>query len=224
MTLRVSKQSLREPKNVNGSAKSVEGLRTRKKKETRQALASAATELFKSRGYDNVRMRDIAIAANVSEQTLYNYFPSKEHLIFDQQQEFESRILDTVIGRTNGVPLSKALRQGAVQFLDDLIRNAGRATGIPSSVATGPELRRVWIEMNARHADSLTEALLKFSLMHDRPTAKLLARSVVALFASIFEGVGEGIIAGKSRDRIRKELSSAIDSMTALVERGFDRR
>lgn len=200
----------------------VEGLRTKKKRETRETLAMIAAELFKARGYENVRMRDIADAANVSEQTLYNYFPSKEHLIFDQQQEFEARILNIVVSKADGASLSEALRKGAFQFLDDLTRNVGEATGIPNSVTTGPELRRVWIEMNARHADSLTDALLQADRKRDRATAKFIARSVVALFAAILEGVGEAILAGKNREPICREMRASIKSMAALVERGFD--
>jgi AcrR family transcriptional regulator len=203
---------------------SVEGLRTRKKRETRHSIAEAAAELFKLRGYDNVRMKDIAHAADVSEQTLYNYFPSKEHLIFDQQQEFEARIVNAVIGKLEGVPLSEALRHGATQFLHDLSQTVGKATGISSDVATGPELRRVWIEMNARHADRLTQTLLEAGWTDDRPTAKFVARSAVALFAVIFEGVGEAIISGKSRSAIRREFSCAIDSITAIVALGLDSR
>jgi AcrR family transcriptional regulator len=209
-------------RNKHASGNSAEGLRTRKKKETRHKIAKVAAKLFRSRGYDNVRMKDIALAADVSEQTLYNYFPGKEHLIFDQQQEFEERIVNTVTGKPDGVPLSEALRHHATQFLHDLSRNVGKTTGISSDVATGAELRRVWIEMNARHADSLTQALLESGWTDDRPTAKFVARSVVALFAVIFEGVGEAIISGKSRSAIRRELSSAIDSMTALVALGLD--
>lgn len=211
-------------KNMYASGNSVGGLRARKKKETRHKIAEVAAKLFKSRGYDNVRMRDIAIAADVSEQTLYNYFPSKEHLIYDQQQEFEARILSTVTGKPEGVPLSEALRHHAIQFLHDLSRNVGKATGISRDFATGPELRRVWIEMNARHADSLTQTLIESGWTEDRPTAKFVARSVVALFAVIFEGVGEAIISGKSRSAIRRELGCAIDSMTAIVALGLDSR
>ena len=40
-----------------------------------------------------MRMIDIARAADVAEQTLYNYFPTKEHLIFDMDQEFEAESL-----------------------------------------------------------------------------------------------------------------------------------
>ena len=166
-------------------------------------------------------MKDIARAADVSEQTLYNYFPSKEHLIFDQQQEFESRILSIVVGKPSGTPLSEALRQGAARFLDELSHAVGKQEAIPDSVITGAELRRVWIEMNARHADSLTDALLQAGWTQDRATGKFLARSIVALFATIFEGVGEAAIAGKTRAAIRKELNCSIDSITTLIGKGF---
>jgi AcrR family transcriptional regulator len=106
-------------------------------------------------------MRDIACAANGSDQTLCNYFSSKEHLIFDQQQEFEERILRAAIGTSSGMPLSETLRQGASRLLHDLSKNVGKVNGIPGEAATGPELRRVWIERNARHADRLPDALLE---------------------------------------------------------------
>jgi hypothetical protein len=138
--------------------------------------------------------------------TLY-YFPTKEHLVFDQHQEFEARILAVVLTKPTGVLISEVLQQEAERFLQELTRNIGRAKAISHSVTVGPDFRRVWIEMNARHADSLTEALLRSGKTDDRPTAKFIARSVVALFAVILEGVGEAVLRGKKREWIRKELS-----------------
>jgi AcrR family transcriptional regulator len=196
------------------------GLRERKKLETRRALAKTAAKLFRSHGYVNVRMIDIARAADVAEQTLYNYFPTKEHLVFDQAQEFETRILAVVLEKPKKMPLAEALRREATKFLDELSATAGEATGIPNAVATGPELRRVWVEMNAHHADSLTDVFLKAG-MEDRASAKFLARSIVALFAVILEGVGEAAIAGKSPSAIRKRLSRSIDAITTMIDHGF---
>jgi AcrR family transcriptional regulator len=196
------------------------GLRERKKLETRRALAKTAAKLFRSHGYENVRMIDIARAADVAEQTLYNYFPTKEHLVFDQAQEFEARILAVVLEKPKKMALAEALRREATKFLDELSDMAGEATGIPNAVATGPELRRVWIEMNAHHADSLTDAFER-SGMEDRASAKFLARSIVTLFAVILEGVGEAAIAGKSPAAIRKRLSRSIDAITRMIENGI---
>src|SRR5215831_15955949 len=96
-----------------------EGLRNRKKQQTRKTIATVAAELFNSRGYENVRMRDIAHAADVSEQKLYNYFPTKEHLVFDQQQEFEDRILAAVLKKPPDIPISGARQPEAERFLEE---------------------------------------------------------------------------------------------------------
>jgi DNA-binding transcriptional regulator YbjK len=59
---------------VNSSVQS-EGLRNRKKQQTRETIATVAAELFNSHGYENVRMRDIAHAANVSDQSTTTSLP-----------------------------------------------------------------------------------------------------------------------------------------------------
>lgn len=197
-------------------------MRARKKKQTKQHIAAVAARLFKAHGYPNVRMVDIARSADVSEKTLYNYFPTKEHLIFDMDQEFEARILSVVRNRNPGTSLPMALRTGTVAFLNEISGSIGKQTGVPASVATGPELRRVWIEMNAHHADALAEEFIRErGASISRANAKFLSRSIVAIFAVIMEGLGEGAIAGKSRATIIKSLRSDINSIIDQFEHGF---
>ena len=50
------------------------GLRERKKARTRRVIADAAARLFAERGYERVAVRDVAREAEVSDQTVYNYF------------------------------------------------------------------------------------------------------------------------------------------------------
>jgi AcrR family transcriptional regulator len=186
------------------------GLRARKKEQARQSIASAAARLFRKHGFENVRMVDIAEAADVSEQTVYNYFPTKEHLIFDLDQEFEQRIIEIVIRRPAGTTISEAVRAGALRFLDEASRSLGKKSGIPEAVATGPVLRRVWVEMNSRHADRLTEALIESGMA--RASAKILARSIVAVFAVTLEEIGEAAIAGKSRSVLMREMRPILET------------
>lgn len=49
--------------------------------ETKQAILTAAGELFAARGYDAVTMREIANAAGCSHTTIYIYFSDKEALL-----------------------------------------------------------------------------------------------------------------------------------------------
>jgi len=81
------------------------GLRGRKKAQQRLDLIEVAVKLFKKKGYETVRMEDIAAAANVSTKTVYNYFPIKrdiliEFLVSDRERAIAQfqKVLDTPAG------------------------------------------------------------------------------------------------------------------------------
>jgi AcrR family transcriptional regulator len=67
-------------------AETATGLRERKKRETRRALAQAGLELFVERGYEATTLAEIADAAGVSTRTIFAYFPSKEDILFSSLQ------------------------------------------------------------------------------------------------------------------------------------------
>jgi len=50
----------------------------------RQQLSDTATQMFLERGFDAVRVAEIAEACGVSEKTVFNYFPTKESLLLDR--------------------------------------------------------------------------------------------------------------------------------------------
>ncbi|MFJ9776398.1 TetR/AcrR family transcriptional regulator [Kitasatospora sp. NPDC101157] len=87
------------------------GRRERKKAQTRQALADAALELFLERGYDQVGVKDVADAADVSVTTLFKHFPSKEALVFDQDDDLEAALVAAVRERPAGRSIPQALRE-----------------------------------------------------------------------------------------------------------------
>jgi AcrR family transcriptional regulator len=62
----------------------MEGRRERKKQQTRQVISDVATALFLERGFDAVTVAEVARAADVAVQTVFNHFPAKEDLFFDQ--------------------------------------------------------------------------------------------------------------------------------------------
>ncbi|MFD1052341.1 TetR/AcrR family transcriptional regulator, partial [Kibdelosporangium lantanae] len=86
------------------------GRRERKKAATHQALADAALRLFLERGYDNVGVREIADAADVSTTTLQKHFPSKESLVFDRDTDIEETLIAAVRDRAPGTSVLDALR------------------------------------------------------------------------------------------------------------------
>src|SRR4051812_29484183 len=95
-----------------------EGLRERKKRETRRLLAELATYMFAEHGFDHVKVSEIAAAANVSEKTVFNYFSTKEDLILDGREEVESELLRTVVSRPPGESILAAVRRHTLAVAD----------------------------------------------------------------------------------------------------------
>jgi len=78
------------------------GLRERKKLATRQLIAETARRLFAERGFDRVTVAEIARSADVSEKTVFNYFATKEDLVYWQLEAFEARLLGAISEREPG--------------------------------------------------------------------------------------------------------------------------
>ncbi|MEH1164181.1 TetR family transcriptional regulator [Micromonospora sp. CPCC 205539] len=91
------------------------GLRERKKAETRAALGWAAIHLTAERGYDNVRVEDIAEAAGVSPRTFNNYFSSKAEAIASRHLDRSLRTAAALRERPVDEPLWAALTQAALE-------------------------------------------------------------------------------------------------------------
>jgi AcrR family transcriptional regulator len=77
---------------TTGTDPITEGLRERKKRLTRQLLSDTATMLFLERGFDGFKITEVAEACGVSEKTVYNYFPTKESLILDREEDMVDAI------------------------------------------------------------------------------------------------------------------------------------
>src|SRR5215211_8788838 len=78
------------------------GLRERKKQRTRELIAETARRLFVERGFDAVPVTELAREAEVSEKTVFNYFPTKEDLVYWRLETFEYELLEAVRGRDPG--------------------------------------------------------------------------------------------------------------------------
>jgi AcrR family transcriptional regulator len=110
----VHSQNAERDEELNGDAGRagdgrVLSLRERKKLATREALGAAATRLALERGFDNLRVEDIAEAAGVSPRTFNNYFSSREQAICALRNAHVERIAAALRARPAGEPLIDAL-------------------------------------------------------------------------------------------------------------------
>ena len=85
-----------------------EGLRERKKRRLRQRISDVATAMFLVEGFEHVTVARIAAACEVSEQTVFNYFPTKESMFLDRSDAMIEAVADAVRDRGNG-PLGDAV-------------------------------------------------------------------------------------------------------------------
>lgn len=66
--------------------------------------------LFLDRGFEQVTVAEIAAAAEVTEKTVFNHFPTKEELVLPQDHDTESALLDALRSRPAGTSALTALR------------------------------------------------------------------------------------------------------------------
>ncbi|GAA3073225.1 TetR/AcrR family transcriptional regulator [Streptosporangium carneum] len=183
------------------------GRRERKKAATRQAIADAALRLFLERGYDDVGIREIADAADVSTTTLFKHFPVKEALVFDEAEDVETSLLAAVRDRPSGQSIPAALREHALRF-----RRAGANSTpefrafldlINSTPALSDYQRAIWL----RYTTSLAQAIAEDSgLPADDPACTALAHFALEAPSSV---------------RGHHDASEAITRAFDLLDRGW---
>jgi AcrR family transcriptional regulator len=94
------------------------GLRERKKAKTRAAIQDHALRLFREQGYDATTVEQIAEAAEVSESTLYPYFPTNEDLVL--WDEFDPLLIESFRAQPPELSPLEALRRSFHAVFDSL--------------------------------------------------------------------------------------------------------
>jgi AcrR family transcriptional regulator len=159
------------------------GRRERKNAQTRRALADAALRLFLERGYDQVSVKEIADAVDISVPTVFKHVPDgKEALMFDDGVERRAALLAAVRERPAGQSVMAALRtfmSGRGPFLTDPAPEIRRRTElIMKTPALRSYSRKLWI----RCEDDLAAAIAtEIGRTPDDMTARAAARSVLEI-------------------------------------------
>ncbi|QPZ38047.1 TetR/AcrR family transcriptional regulator [Paramicrobacterium chengjingii] len=157
------------------------GRRERKNLQTRRALAEAALVLFMRKGYDQVSVKEIADAVDISVPTLFRHVPDgKEALIFDDGTERRESILAAVHERRDGQTVISALHEFMASrgpFVAHPSAELRRRTDlIVSTKALRDYSRVLWVRCEAPLADAIADEL-------GRPandvTSRALARYVL---------------------------------------------
>lgn len=194
------------------------GLREQKKARTRTAIAAAAAGLFARDGYPDVTMAQIAAESGVADQTLYNYFPTKESLVFDRSGEFESSLAEALTSRPDGVGLADAFGGWLEHFLlgDGARRSVRSAGGMPRLVARSDSLRRALLDQSHQFATALAARLVQADGL-DEPAALAIADALLAVFVRTVEQLGEATEEAALHD-ICHRAAAAIEALRPLTD------
>jgi AcrR family transcriptional regulator len=150
------------------------GRRERKKAATRKSISDVATMLFLERGFDNVSIREVADAADVSPTTVFAHFAQKEALVFDEDDEQRGRLVAAVRDRRAGSTINHALRDFYVAEIELNAQEHGDevARTFMNFLNETPALREYAAKMWLRHEDALADAIAG-ELGRDAPTAEI---------------------------------------------------
>ena len=94
-----------------------QGLRDQKKVVTWRSINAAATKLFLDRGYEAVSIEEIAAAAKVSPSTFFNYFSTKEAVVFDSDPEDATTVRGLLAARPPGEAMWTSLSEVLIGYL-----------------------------------------------------------------------------------------------------------
>jgi len=198
------------------------GLRELKKERTRRHIADTAARLFAEHGYEHVAVTDVAREAEVAEQTVYNYFPAKEQLVTDRDQQVQDRLSDLIRSRPPGVTAAAAIRGYVLGFTAGIrdIPPAQWRGELGYLAAVSPAVHRLALEMTDRQAAIAAAAISDTSAVPPE-IARLQGIALAAVFQIIISESGRRTVEGQSQARIADELYPVVENLLDELDRWF---
>jgi AcrR family transcriptional regulator len=198
------------------------GLRELKKERTRRLIADTAARLFADRGYEHVAVTDVAKEAEVAEQTVYNYFPTKEQLVTDRDEPVQERLSDLIRSRPPGVTAAAAVRDFVVGFaagIRDIPPEQWRGE-LGYLAAVSPAVHRLALDMTSRQAAAIAAAISETSAVSP-DVARLEGIALAGVFQIIISDSGRRTLEGQSQQQIAGELRLVVTNLLNELDSWF---
>ncbi len=198
-----------------------EGLRERKKRATRDAIATTARRLFAERGFDAVTVAEIAVAADVSEKTVFNHFATKEDLVFAGGDTRLAQLQAAIAERPPGTSVLDVFRANSASMLDVVAAGEGDdRLVVPRIVRDSPTLQQRLAAGWEREAATLVAAVAGATGADDDDLVpEVVARTLAWTLITIFRAAFDGLLAGEDPEqlaaRLRVQSARAYDQLAA---------
>ena len=207
-----------------------EGLRERKKRLMRKQLSDTATRMFLDRGFDAVRVAEVAAACGVSEKTVFNYFPVKEALVMDRLEgtlaALRAGLADTALSPV----------QAALMILDRELagltgwhggqRDAGQGRQavrrFGDLIRATPALRAYQADMMERSVSVAAEVLAaRAGTTSDDPEAQIAARALLGLWRVQADSLRKHLDQAPTAARLHELVTADVRRAARLIETGL---
>ena len=203
------------------------GLRERKKERTRQLLADTARRLFSERGFEQVSVTEIARAAEVSQATVFNYFPNKEDLVYNRLETFEEQLLSAVRERARGETVIAAFKnfilepRGLIATTDEA--KATELLALTRMITASPALLAREQQILARYTDALTKLIAdETGASASDPRPYIVANALIGVHRSLITYVRQRLEAGTpNRRRLARDTRERGEKALALLAEGL---
>ncbi|MFF8310475.1 TetR/AcrR family transcriptional regulator [Streptomyces lydicus] len=198
-----------------------EGLRERKKRQTRQFISDVATGLFLERGFDAVTIAEIAQAADVSVNTVYNYFPAKEDLFFDRSKGLVDRLSRFVRARYAGESAAAAVLRELREEVESVSPKVGLIEGYERfmKVVHGSAAlqARLWHVQREQYDDLEATLRQETGAADGDPLPGLMAGQINWIHQTLMATIAHEMIAGRKAAVVSREALVLLDEMEDLL-------
>ena len=200
------------------------GLRERKKQQTRNAIAAAAMQLFAERGFDAVSVAEVASAADVSVATVFNYFPTKEDLVYDRMEAFEEELLAAVREREADESVLSAFgrfilertRQAAAPDVSERVATLARI------VTASPALMARELQVVARYTEALAALIAEETGAADDDVEPWVAAdALMSVHRALIDYARRSALTGRPSASLARDIRVQGERALSLLERGL---
>jgi AcrR family transcriptional regulator len=223
-----SRRSLRD--SLSDERPEIQGLRERKKNLMRQLISDTATMLFLERGFDEVKISEIAAACEVSEKTIYNYFPTKESLVLDREESSAQEIRAALGPGAEHVSPTDAVVKILSAEMDQFVSNLGSSSDVAfhmivafnDLIESTPALKAARSDMTDRLAQVAAESLAaRAAVDPDDPEPQIAADALLGLWRVYYRSIVRYSSNEVSPTEMRDKVMDDVRRAARLIDTGL---
>ena len=207
-----------------------EGLRERKKRLMRQQLSDTATQMFMERGFDAVRVAEVAEACGVSEKTVFNYFPTKESLILDRLDSTMAA-LRTGLAEPGVAPTEAALRilDGELSDMTSWLARQDDPAAGGAAIRRFGTLIRATPSLRAHQSDMMDQFTAvaagilaeRAALSADDPEPQIAATALLGLWRIQFRSLSKYLDGTRTPAQVHQAVTADVRRAARLIDAGL---